>query len=122
MCEEEGFPCFFIANLAMCHGTQLDILCVRVMSASVQGVMRVASLFDGTAWALVTPQHLYALGMAQPMGNAEYHAALLDAYRGSSNQSFAAVPDDGYIMQVTIAMLTLYSASRTVMHNVHKMV
>ena len=66
--------------------------------------MRVASLFDGTAWALVTPEHLYALGTAQPMGNAEYHAALLDAYRGS-NATFAAVPDDGYIMQVSSAGL-----------------
>jgi len=83
---------------------------VRVIVAPVQGVMRVASLFDGTAWALVTPQHLYALGTAQPMGNAEYHAALLDAYRGSSNQSFAAVPDDGYIMQVTIPRLKTQAA------------
>lgn len=68
-------------------------------TSSLQGVMRVASLFDGTAWALVTPEHLYALSAAQPMGNTSYHAALLDAYRGS-HQSFAAVPDDGYIMQV----------------------
>lgn len=68
--------------------------------------MRVASLFDGTAWALVTPEHLYALSTSQPMGNTGYHAALLDAYRGS-HQSFAAVPDDGYIMQVTTAGLAL---------------
>ena len=61
--------------------------------------MRVASLFDGTAWALVTPEHLYALGAAQPMGNQQYHAALLDAYRGSDH-TFASVADDGYIMQV----------------------
>ena len=62
--------------------------------------MRVATLFDGTAWALVTPEHLYAVGAAQPMGNPPYHAALLKAYRGS-NQSFTAIPDDGYIMQVS---------------------
>lgn len=66
----------------------------------MQGVMRVASLFDGTAWALVTPEHLYALSTAQPMGNTAYHAALLDTYRGSAT-TFAAVPDDGYIMQVS---------------------
>ena len=68
--------------------------------------MRVASLFDGTAWALVTPEHLYALSTAQPMGNTEYHAALLDTYRGSAT-TFAAVPDDGYIMQVSSKGLAL---------------
>ena len=68
--------------------------------------MRVASLFDGTAWALVTPEHLYVLSTAQPMGNTEYHAALLDTYRGS-NTTFAAVPDDGYIMQVSLTGLEL---------------
>lgn len=67
--------------------------------------MRVATLFDGTAWALVTPEHLYALGVAQPMGNPPYHAALLNAYRGSQ-QSFTAVPDDGYIMQVSSTVLS----------------
>ena len=71
--------------------------------------MRVAALFDGTAWALVTPEHLYALAASQPMGNMGYHAALLDAYRGS-HQSFAAVPDDGYIMQVATSACPSYEA------------
>ena len=62
--------------------------------------MRVASLFDGTAWALVTPEHLYALSTAQPIVNTAYHESLLDTYRGSAT-TFAAVPDDGYIMQVS---------------------
>ena len=74
------------------------------MPVWLQGVMRVAALFDGTAWALVTPDHLYALAASQPHGSPGYHAALLDAYRGS-HQSFAAVPDDGYIMQVGTARL-----------------
>ena len=78
-------------------------------SSCLQGILRVASLFDGTAWALVTPEHLYALAASQPMGNSGYHGALLDAYRGS-HQSFAAVPDDGYIMQVIPKWLTCQSA------------
>jgi hypothetical protein len=64
--------------------------------------MRVACLFDGSAWALVMPEHLYALVSAQLVGNDKVHSALLKAYLGT-HPSFAAVPDDGYIMQVNIA-------------------
>lgn len=61
--------------------------------------MRVACLFDGSAWALVMPDHLYALGSVHLSGNNKAHSLLLDAYRGTLS-SLAAVPDDGYIMQV----------------------
>ncbi|CAL8467022.1 g6558 [Coccomyxa elongata] len=63
-----------------------------------KGIMRVACLFDGTAWGLVMPDHLYALGTANVMANEKVHAALLDAYL-EKHPSFAAIPDDGYIMQ-----------------------
>lgn len=75
----------------------------------VQGIMRVACLFDGTAWGLVMPDHLYALGTANVMANEKVHAALLDAYL-EKHPSFAAIPDDGYIMQVGA---TLFMAART---------
>ena len=65
--------------------------------------MRVACLFDGTAWALVMPEHLYALGAANLRSREPAHAALLDAYK-EDHASFAAIPDDGYIMQVTCAL------------------
>ena len=61
--------------------------------------MRVACLFDGTAWALVMPEHLYALGAARLASHSAGHAALLDAY-AQPPASFASIPDDGYIMQV----------------------
>ena len=67
---------------------------------AAQGVMRVACLFDGTAWALVMPEHLYALGAARLTTNGAGHAALLDAY-AQPPASCASIPDDGYIMQVS---------------------
>lgn len=65
--------------------------------------MRVACLFDGTAWALVMPDHLYALGTANVAGFEKRHAALLDAYMDNQS-SLAAIPDDGYIMQVSSSL------------------
>jgi hypothetical protein len=63
-----------------------------------QGIMRVAWLQDGSAWALVQAPALRALGAAALPDVPARHAALLSAYaRGRA--SLASVPDDGYIMQ-----------------------
>ena len=64
-----------------------------------QGVMRVAWLQDGSAWALVQAPVLRALADAQLPDMPARHAALLDAY-AAGRPSLAGVPDDGYIMQV----------------------
>ena len=65
--------------------------------------MRVACLFDGTAWGLVMPDHLFALSTVSVLGNEKIHATLLDAYL-ENHSSFSAIPDDGYIMQVGIPL------------------
>jgi hypothetical protein len=75
---------------------------VELILCGVQGVMRVACLFDGTAWGLVMPDHLFALGTVNIMGNEKIHATLLDAYL-EKYPSYSAVPDDGYIMQVGVS-------------------
>ena len=67
--------------------------------ACAQGVMRVAWLQDGSAWALVQAPVLGALAGAQLPDLPARHAALLDAY-AAGRPSLAGVPDDGYIMQV----------------------
>ncbi|KAK9840975.1 hypothetical protein WJX81_003475 [Elliptochloris bilobata] len=63
-----------------------------------QGVMRVAWLQDGSAWALVQAPVLCALAAAQLPDLPKRHASLLDAYT-AGRASLAGVPDDGYIMQ-----------------------
>lgn len=70
---------------------------MRVCGA--QGVMRVAWLQDGSAWALVQAPVLRALTGAQLPDVPVRHAALLCAYQ-RGRASLASVPDDGYIMQV----------------------
>ena len=76
------------------------------MRSGLQGVMRCACLFDGTAWALVMPEHLYALGAVRCASSEAAHAALLAAYT-SGQPCLQAVPDDGYIMQVRSSLRTI---------------
>jgi hypothetical protein len=73
--------------------------------------MRVACLFDGTAWALVMPEHLYALGAVRSASSEATHAALLAAYL-DGQPCLQAVPDDGYIMQVRAPALVLRMPSQ----------
>eukprot|EP00891_Asterochloris_glomerata_P002441 jgi/Astpho2/2441/Aster-05689 len=62
------------------------------------GIMRVACLYDGSAWALVDSGHLKHLQGASWSSIPDVHADLLDDYMEGFEQ-LADVPDDGYIMQ-----------------------
>eukprot|EP00208_Stichococcus_sp_RCC1054_P006330 CAMPEP_0206141976 /NCGR_PEP_ID=MMETSP1473-20131121/14954_1 /ASSEMBLY_ACC=CAM_ASM_001109 /TAXON_ID=1461547 /ORGANISM="Stichococcus sp, Strain RCC1054" /LENGTH=483 /DNA_ID=CAMNT_0053536755 /DNA_START=219 /DNA_END=1666 /DNA_ORIENTATION=+ len=61
-----------------------------------RGLMRVACLADGSAWALVQPEHLARLQMSCPLAP-EVHRELLERY--ADGQPLSSVPDDGYILQ-----------------------
>eukprot|EP00884_Botryococcus_braunii_P009373 jgi/Botrbrau1/18437/Bobra.0072s0025.1 len=68
-----------------------------------KGIMRVASLYDGSAWGLVSPQVLQALQAACAATAVSHHQRLLAAYasqgHGMPAMQWADIPDDGYIMQ-----------------------
>ncbi len=67
--------------------------------------MRVACLYDGSAWALVAPEHLQALQAACAGTAVANHQRLLAAYVGqvpggrSQSSKLAEIADDGYILQ-----------------------
>ncbi|KAK9810336.1 hypothetical protein WJX72_008917 [[Myrmecia] bisecta] len=63
-----------------------------------RSIMRVACLYDGSAWALVQAEHLKLLQGAACIPVAKFHAELLDSYL-TGHSSVLAVPDDGYFMQ-----------------------
>jgi APAF-1 helical domain len=65
--------------------------------------MRVASLYDGSAWALVGSDILQSLQLASAASAVAHHQRLLSAYaskgHGVPAMQWADIPDDGYIMQ-----------------------
>ncbi|GFH24130.1 WD_REPEATS_REGION domain-containing protein, partial [Haematococcus lacustris] len=63
------------------------------------GVMRIASLEDGSAWCLVAPHHLQACQDSYAELLPGYHAALLDGYTCNGALKLKDVADDGYFMQ-----------------------
>lgn len=68
-----------------------------------QGIMKVASLYDGSAWALVNPDILAGLQKACTSTAVKHHQRLLASYAsqgpGQPGRHWAEVPDDGYILQ-----------------------
>ncbi|KAL3139891.1 hypothetical protein ABBQ38_004185 [Trebouxia sp. C0009 RCD-2024] len=62
------------------------------------GIMRVAFLYDGSAWALVDTGHLKHLQGQAWSGAADVHEELLQSYL-AGRQQLAEVQDDGYFMQ-----------------------
>lgn len=65
--------------------------------------MKVASLYDGSAWALVNADTLLALQRACTATAVKHHQRLLASYAnqgpGKPARLWAEVPDDGYILQ-----------------------
>lgn len=62
------------------------------------GIMRVAFLYDGSAWALVDGAHLKHLQSLAWSGATGVHDELLQSYL-AEQQELATVPDDGYFVQ-----------------------
>ncbi|KAA6423724.1 MAG: hypothetical protein FRX49_06295 [Trebouxia sp. A1-2] len=62
------------------------------------GIMRVAFLYDGSAWALVDGAHLKHLQSLAWSGATGVHDELLQSYL-AEQQELATVQDDGYFMQ-----------------------
>ncbi|DBB08019.1 TPA: hypothetical protein ACH3X3_009392 [Trebouxia sp. C0006] len=62
------------------------------------GIMRVAFLYDGSAWALVDGAHLKHLQSLAWSGATVVHEELLQSYLAEQPE-LANVPDDGYFMQ-----------------------
>lgn len=69
------------------------------------GILRVATLDDGSTWGLPDPHHLQHCLACWPAAAAAGHARLLQSYTrpggsGSPQQPLEALKDDGYILQV----------------------
>ncbi|KAG2423398.1 hypothetical protein HXX76_015363 [Chlamydomonas incerta] len=63
------------------------------------GVLRLASLDDGSPWALADLQHVSHAGAVWPEVVAAAHVTLLTSYTRAGMLTLEAVPDDGYILQ-----------------------
>ncbi|GIM13509.1 hypothetical protein Vretimale_16605 [Volvox reticuliferus] len=63
------------------------------------GILRLASLEDGSCWALPAPQHVAHAAAGWPDMVAKVHRQLVEAYSRRGTVALDALRDDGYIIQ-----------------------
>ncbi|KXZ46882.1 hypothetical protein GPECTOR_39g376 [Gonium pectorale] len=92
-------PLEVLRRLWSCGSGEAALALARAFAAS--GILRLASLEDGSCWALPAPQHVAHAAAAWPDRVASCHGRLLEAYgrRGETEVPLEGLRDDGYIIQ-----------------------
>ncbi|KAF5839649.1 hypothetical protein DUNSADRAFT_199 [Dunaliella salina] len=89
-----------VTMLAMLWQLPLEEAVERVNEFQNIGVMRVATLEDGSLWCLTSSDHLQNIeAICGEAGLKKYHEQQLDAYTQQGKVPLNEVADDGYIVQ-----------------------